>query len=139
MFDHIGIVVEDLKRSAAFYGQVLAPLGFKILEEHRRGPNDGWAVVTSGTPKAPFFVIAEGRPTFWGAAAQPSVSPVHLCFAAPSKEAVDRFHALGLELGARDNGAPGIRRAPFYCAFLIDFDGNNIEAGLYLGDGQTAG
>jgi hypothetical protein len=45
-----------------------------------------------------------------------------------------RFYAAGLSLGATENGAPGIRRRPFYCAFLIDFDGNNIEAGLYLKD-----
>ena len=66
---------------------------------------------------------------------QPAASPVHLCFSAPSAEAVDRFHALGLELGAKDNGHPGIRREPFYNAFLIDFDGNNIEAGVYLSPG----
>ena len=132
MFDHVGIVVADLKRSARFYGQVLAPLGLHILEKHRRGPNDGWVVMSTGAPASPFFVIAAGRPSFWGPEAHVSASPIHLCFTAPSREAVDRFHALGLELGAKDNGAPGIRRNPFYCAFLIDFDGNNIEAGLYL-------
>jgi hypothetical protein len=41
---------------------------------------------------------------------------------------VNEFHSIGLELGAKDTGAPGVRRAPFYCAFLIDPDGNNIEA-----------
>jgi catechol 2,3-dioxygenase-like lactoylglutathione lyase family enzyme len=132
MFDHIGIVVGDLKRSARLYGGALEPLGLKILEEHSRGPNDGWVVISRGEPESPFFVVAAGRPSFWGPEARPSLSPVHLCFTAPSKEAVDRFHTLGLDLGARDNGAPGIRRPPFYCAFLIDFDGNNIEAGLYL-------
>ena len=134
MFDHIGIVVADLERSASFYGSVLAPLGLRIMEQHRRGPNDGWIVISSGVPQSPFFVVAAGRPTFWGPEAQASASPVHLCFTAPSKAAVDSFHSLGLSLGARDNGAPGIRRQPFYCAFLIDFDGNNVEAGLYLGD-----
>jgi catechol 2,3-dioxygenase-like lactoylglutathione lyase family enzyme len=134
MFDHVGIVVADLEGSARFYGRVLAPLGLQILEKHSRGPKDGWVVMSTGAPRSPFFVFAAGRPSFWGPEARASVSPVHLCFTAPSQEAVDRFHALGLELGARDNGPPGIRRAPFYNAFLIDFDGNNIEAGLYLGD-----
>src|SRR5215510_2719380 len=134
MFDHVGIVVADLERSARFYGRVLAPLGLQILERHRRGPNDGWVVMSTGAPRSPFFVIAAGRPSFWGPKARVSASPVHLCFTAPSQEAVNRFHSLGLELGARDNGVPGVRRAPFYCAFLIDFDGNNVEAGLYLGD-----
>ena len=138
MFDHIGVVVADLERSAQFYGGVLAPLGLHILERHSRGPNDGWVVMSTGAPRSPFFVIAAGRPSFWGPDARASASPVHLCFASPSKDAVDRFHAVGLELGAKDNGAPGIRRVPFYCAFLIDFDGNNIEAGLYLGEAAPA-
>src|SRR5262249_39215211 len=123
MFDHVGIVVADLKRSLGFYGRVLEPLGLRILEEHQRGPGDGWAVMSTGAPRSPFFVVAAGRPTFWGADARPSASPVHLCFTAASKDAVDEFHGRGLSLGAKDNGAPGIRRPPFYCAFLIDFDG----------------
>jgi catechol 2,3-dioxygenase-like lactoylglutathione lyase family enzyme len=138
MFDHVGIVVADLKRSAALYGRMLAPLGLRILEKHRRGPNDGWVVMSTGAPHSPFFVIAAGRPSFWGPEAKASASPLHLCFTAPSKDAVARFHALGLAHGARDNGGPGIRRHPFYCAFLIDFDGNNIEAGLYLEDHAKA-
>lgn len=132
MFDHIGVVVSDLRRSASFYGHVLAPLGLRVLEEHSRGANEGWVVIGTGKPASPFFVVAAGRPTFWSDTAQPATSPVHLCFSAPSREAVDRFHAVGLEQGARDNGKPGIRRQPFYCAFLIDPDGNNIEAGVYL-------
>lgn len=131
MFDHIGLVAADLERSTDFYGQVLAPLGLKVSEQHKRGPNDGWSVITTGKPGAPFFVVAAGRPTFWPPEARAGVSPVHLCFTAPSRDAVDRFHAIGLDLGARDNGAPGVRRPPFYCAYLIDFDGNNVEAGLY--------
>jgi catechol 2,3-dioxygenase-like lactoylglutathione lyase family enzyme len=135
MFDHVGVVVSDLKRSADLYGQILAPLGFRILESHPRPGGEGWVVIGTGEPHTPFFVVAAGRPTFWTEKAQPATSPVHLCFTAPSREAVDRFHALGLQLGARDNGAPGIRREPFYDAFLIDFDGNNVEAGVYLSHG----
>ena len=134
MIDHVGIVVADLKRSARLYGHMLAPLGLRILEKHRRGTNDGWIVMSTGIQQSPFFVIAAGRPSFWGPEARASATPLHLCFSAPSRNAVDRFYAAGLSLGAKDNGAPGIRRRPFYCAFLIDFDGNNIEAGLYLKD-----
>jgi catechol 2,3-dioxygenase-like lactoylglutathione lyase family enzyme len=133
MFDHIGIVVSDFRRSARFYAYLLAPLGYRLLERHRTGAGEGWVVYSNGEPHSPFFVVAAGRPSFWSESAAPAGSPVHLCFRAPSREAVDRFHANGLAHGARDNGAPGVRREPFYAAFVIDPDGNNVEAGVYLG------
>jgi catechol 2,3-dioxygenase-like lactoylglutathione lyase family enzyme len=133
MFDHVGIVVKDLRASARLYAYMLAPLGFRIVEKHRLEADSGWVVISTGKPQSPFLVLGEGRPTFWTGDAVAAASPVHLCFAAPSKEAVDRFHNSGLRQGARDNGPPGIRRPPFYCAFLIDFDGNNLEAGYCAG------
>lgn len=132
MFDHIGIVARELKSSARLYAHMLAPLGIRIVEKHRLGVDSAWVVFSNGQHEAPFFVIGEGRPTFWNASATVAHSPIHLAFRAPSPEAVDKFHAAGLAHGARDNGAPGIRRQPFYCAFLIDLDGNNVEAGCYL-------
>jgi catechol 2,3-dioxygenase-like lactoylglutathione lyase family enzyme len=132
MFDHLGIVVKDLKRSASLYAHMLAPLGLKIVEKHRTGPGEGWVVIGCGQPSSPFLVIGAGKPGFWPAEAIAGASPVHLCFKAPSQDAVDRFYRAGLAHGAKDNGAPGIRRPPFYCAFLIDLDGNNVEAGSYL-------
>lgn len=132
MFDHIGVVVSDRDRSWPFYERLLATLGIRAMENYPRPNGEGWMVMSTGAPQSPFFVVAAGRPSFWTDTSTAGQSPIHVCFTAPSKEAVDRFHALGLELGAKDNGAPGIRRQPFYDAFLIDFDGNNIEAGLYL-------
>jgi catechol 2,3-dioxygenase-like lactoylglutathione lyase family enzyme len=132
MFDHLGIVVKDLRRSARLYAQMLAPLGLKLVEKHRTGQGEGWVVIADGSPSSPFFVIAAGRPSFWPSDAIPGASPVHLCFTAPSPQSVDDFHRLGVAHGAKDNGAPGIRRPPFYCAFVIDPDGNNVEAGCYL-------
>ena len=134
MFDHVGIVAKDLEASAKLYEYMLAPLGVRIVEKHRIAVDSGWVVMSSGKPQSPFLVIGEGGPTFWTATATAAASPVHLCFSAPSREAVDRFYELGLQYGARDNGSPGVRRAPFYCAFLVDLDGNNVEAGVYLGD-----
>lgn len=113
---------------------MLAPLGIRIVEKHLIAVDSGWVVLSTGKPQSPFLVIGEGRPTFWSETATVASSPLHLCFSAPSREAVDRFHEVGLQHGARDNGAPGVRRAPFYCAFLIDPDGNNVEAGCYLSD-----
>lgn len=132
MFDHVGIVVGDLERSVRFYERALAPLGLKVVESHKTGPGEGWFVISSGAPASPFFVIGAGRPSFWTNGSKPAKSPAHLCFRAPSRQAVDEFHRLGLACGTKDNGAPGIRRQPFYCAFLIDPDGNNVEAGCYL-------
>ena len=76
-------------------------------------------------------MVAAGRPTFWEEHAEPAKTAAHLAFTAPSRAAVDAFHSAGLAVGARDNGAPGVRRGRYYCAFLIDPDGNNIEAGVY--------
>ncbi|HVY15991.1 MAG TPA: VOC family protein [Rhodopila sp.] len=137
MFDHMGIVARDLKTSARLYAHMLAPLGIQIVEKHRLAADSAWVVFSTGKPRSPFFVIAEGKPTFWTSAATAATSPIHLCFTAPSQEAVDRFHKAGLLHGARDNGAPGVRRPPFYCAFLIDPDGNNVEAGCYLVDNDA--
>jgi catechol 2,3-dioxygenase-like lactoylglutathione lyase family enzyme len=135
MFDHIGIVVKDLRKSARLYAHMLQSSGFRILEKHRTGPGEGWVVISSGEPFAPFLVIAAGRPSFWRDESAAGTAPVHLCFRAPSQEAVDRFYAAGLAHGATSNGAPGVRRPPFYCAFLIDLDGNNVEAGCYIREG----
>jgi hypothetical protein len=111
---------------------MLEPLGYRLMEEHRTGKNEGWIVMAEGKAQNPFFVLSAGRPSFWRVGSEAARSPVHICFTAPSKAAVDRFHAVGLEYGAEDNGTPGIRRQPFYDAFLLDFDSNNIEAGFYL-------
>jgi catechol 2,3-dioxygenase-like lactoylglutathione lyase family enzyme len=139
MFDHIGVVVSDREQGWRFYERILAPLGIRVMEKYPRPNGEGWAVMSTGAPQSPFFVVAAGRPSFWTEGSKAGQSPAHLCFSAPSKEAVDQFHAIGLEAGGKDNGAPGIRRKPFYCAFLIDSDGNNIEAGVYLSPDANAG
>jgi predicted lactoylglutathione lyase len=64
------------------------------------------------------------------------VQPIHVALRAPSKEAVHQFHSAALKAGAKDNGPPGFRREygdDYYAAFLLDFDGNNIEA-CYFGE-----
>jgi len=116
MFDHIGLKVRDLKTSVAFYRAALAPLG------HELASDDGEC---AGLGPA-------GAPALWLYAAKNMLGPgTHVAFRAADRAAVDRFHAAGLRAGGRDNGKPGLRRdyAPtYYAAFLIDPDGNNIEA-----------
>ena len=73
----------------------------------------------------------------------PPGGPVHVAFVADSREQVDAFHRAGIEAGYRDNGAPGVREqysseagGRYYAAFLLDPDGNNVEA-LYRDVGNA--
>jgi catechol 2,3-dioxygenase-like lactoylglutathione lyase family enzyme len=131
MFDHLGLVFPDLERARRLYEPLLATLGVRLAEDQAQGDGTGWLVFSSGAPESPFFVVAAGRPSFWSAAAEAGRSPAHAAFKAPTRASVEAFHATGLALGARDNGAPGVRRGRYYGCFLIDFAGNNIEAGVY--------
>jgi catechol 2,3-dioxygenase-like lactoylglutathione lyase family enzyme len=115
VIDHVHIRVRDATASVAFYKAVLEPLGIPPLWESERGAQLANLVVT------------EGEPTTSG--------PVHIAFVADSREQVDAFHRAGVEGGYRDNGAPGVREeyssdegGRYYAAFLLDPDGNNVEA-----------
>lgn len=127
MFDHIGIFVSDSPRSILFYERCLAPLGIAVVE---RQPEWG-AAVLSGAAEFPFLWIGPARGDYHGTALSPGENrPLHLAFVAPSRQAVDEFHAAGLEHGGRDNGAPEDCGNGCYAAYLIDPDSNNIEAGI---------
>lgn len=130
MFDHIGIVVKDLRLARPFYSGCLAPLGFDLLEDNAVSDTEGWLVYGTDAT-SPFFVVACGAPTFWSATASAGAAPIHIAFAAANPEDVDAFHQHGLAAGGRDNGIPGPRPSTtaYYAAYLFDPDGNNIEAG----------
>jgi catechol 2,3-dioxygenase-like lactoylglutathione lyase family enzyme len=113
--DHVALSVSDLARSRKFYGAALAPLGFSEMYEK-------WEMVGFG---------AGDRDDFGIFRRDPPTSAAHVAFAAPSREAVDAFYEAALSAGGRDNGPPGLRRqyhAGYYAAFVLDPDGNNIEA-----------
>ncbi|HZT47707.1 MAG TPA: VOC family protein [Hyphomicrobiaceae bacterium] len=116
MYDHIGLKVKDLDASVRFYRGALAPLGHELCSRDEAGAGLG--------PK--------GAAALWLSLAKGAKGAgVHVAFAAPDRAAVDRFHKSGLEAGGRDNGAPGPRPdygPKYYAAFLIDPDGNNVEA-----------
>jgi catechol 2,3-dioxygenase-like lactoylglutathione lyase family enzyme len=117
MLDHVGLNVSDYDRSKAFYGKALAPLGLSLLMEPIPG------VGGFGDGQKPFFWIATGR----GA----PVSGVHVAFETDDRETVDAFHAAALEAGGTDNGGPGVRsiyHPTYYGAYVLDPDGNNVEA-----------
>ena len=122
MFDHISIGVQNVDRAAAFYDASLAPLGYVRLFKNPRA-------VSYGPPgflgEAPFTIIQQG------AEAVPPRPGFHIAFAAPSRTAVDRFHAAALSTGGVDEGPPGIREnydAGYYAAFVRDPDGHRVEA-----------
>ncbi|MGH3128484.1 MAG: VOC family protein [Gaiellaceae bacterium] len=115
VIDHVHIRVQDAAVSVSFYKAVLEPLGIPPIWESDRGAQLANLVVT------------DGEPTTSG--------PVHIAFVADSREQVDAFHLAGLGAGGRDNGAPGVREqysseagGRYYAAFLLDPDGNNVEA-----------
>lgn len=125
MLDHFGFVVKDLERAVSFYENSLAPLGLQIIERHDYG-----AVIfaCSETDRIPFIWMGPARPNFWNSSHNPSNSPIHLCFKAKNKDSVDRFYAAAVQAGGIDNGKPGDRGNGYYAAYVIDPDGNNIEA-----------
>jgi catechol 2,3-dioxygenase-like lactoylglutathione lyase family enzyme len=117
MLDHVGFGVDDYERSKAFYEQALAPLGLSLLMEPLPG------IGGFGEGQSPFFWIANRDPA--------PQTPVHVAFTADSRDAVDAFHAAALAAGGTDNGAPGIRELyhpTYYGAYVLDPDGNNVEA-----------
>jgi catechol 2,3-dioxygenase-like lactoylglutathione lyase family enzyme len=114
VFDHVQIGVRDADASRNFYKTVLEPLGIPPLWEAEHGAQLANLVVSSQ--------------------AEPS-GPVHIAFVADSRDQVDAFHRAGIEAGFRDNCPPGVRErysseaaGLYYAAFLLDPDGNNVEA-----------
>ena len=123
MLDHVSITVSDMLRAAPFYDAVFSALGYPCVRREdgflgfgvRNTPEDDShsyisVIATSGE------IVADRR---------------HWCFRAPDRASVDAFHAAGLAAGGNDDGSPGLRadyHASYYAAFLLDPDGNRIEA-----------
>ena len=116
MYDHIGLKVKDLEASVRFFQAALAALGHVLCSRDETGAGLG----------------PPGEPALWLYRAKGTGNPgVHVAWRAPDRAAVDRFHADGLKAGGRDNGRPGVRAdysPTYYAAFLLDPDGNNVEA-----------
>ena len=125
MLDHFGFIVSDLAVARRFYEAALAPLGLVVVEEQPQA-----FIMAREDQRLPFVFIGTGRPTFWTGEAKAGAAPVHFGFSAKDRAAVDDFYRAGLAAGGRDNGAPGLRREDYYAAYLLDADGNNIEAGV---------
>ena len=124
MIDHISIGVTDFERARTFYDAALTPLGYRRVMEF--GTSVGYG---------------NGHPTFWIGVPEPSPDApggysepapgVHIAFAARDRAAVDAFFRAATAAGGRDNGGPGVRphyHPDYYAAFVVDPDGNRIEA-----------
>jgi catechol 2,3-dioxygenase-like lactoylglutathione lyase family enzyme len=124
MFDHLTLTVRDLDRARGFLTRALAPLGYALQMEFP-------GMLGFGAPRKPALWVKAG----------PIPSAMHLAFIAPDRTAVDRFHAAAVAAGATDNGPPGLRpeyHAHYYGAFVIDPDGNNLEAVIHRPPGAPA-
>ena len=114
MIDHLTLSVRDFALSRAFYLKVFEPLGYSVKREF---PN--------------ICGFGDRKPYFWIKQAPVPTTPQHIAFQAKDRPAVDAFYKAALAAGAKDDGAPGVRKEyhpHYYGAFVIDPDGHPIEA-----------
>lgn len=119
MLHHVSLAVRDLDVAGAFYDAALGALGYRRVF---------WDSTAIG------YGIEDGKDKLCLKLRTNAVAPgsgFHLAFAAPSRKAVDDFHARTLAAGGADNGAPGLRPdygQHYYAAFVVDPDGHHVEA-----------
>jgi catechol 2,3-dioxygenase-like lactoylglutathione lyase family enzyme len=121
LIDHVHLIVEDIERAKRFYAAALGALGRRIEGE---GEGYFWS--------DELFVSMPDQHSR-------GATRVHLAFQAQDEATVQRFHAAGLAAGGTDHGAPGLRpyHPGYYGAFVLDPDGNNIEA-VYHGPAERS-
>lgn len=126
MFDHTGIIVSDLTAARRFYDAVAEALS---LQTHSNSA-ESFLLGHSAEQPIPYLWIGTTRPTYWVEGSRAGLNQSHIAFVARDKAMVDRFFAAALAAGGRDHGAPGPREGAgdYYGAFVLDPDGNNIEA-----------
>jgi catechol 2,3-dioxygenase-like lactoylglutathione lyase family enzyme len=122
MIDHTGISTSDFEKSKAFYTKALSSIGYALLMEFPASVTGHTDVAGFGEPP---------KPDFWVSKGEPNRPPIHVAFRVSSRAQVDAFYQAAMAAGGRDNGAPGIRphyHEHYYGAFVLDPDGNNVEA-----------
>jgi catechol 2,3-dioxygenase-like lactoylglutathione lyase family enzyme len=114
--DHVGLDVTDYEGSRAFYERALEPLGLRLIMEPVPGVGG----------------FGDDFPFFWiGKRDRGAQTGVHVAFRVERRELVDAFHTAALAAGGTDNGGPGVREIyhpNYYGAYVLDPDGNNVEA-----------
>ena len=125
MLHHVSLGALNIEAAARFYDQALAPLGYVRVWTDLRPGQSGQAVGYGPPGSGDKLAIKQvAQPV-------PSIPGFHLALAAPSREAVNTFHAAAVAAGGTDNGAPGLRPgygSDYYAAFVIDPEGHRIEA-----------
>jgi len=135
MIDHMTFRVTDIQRAKTFYSAALTPLGYSLSFEGNFGMNIlGFAYPDPHEPegKKTDVWFIDGPSPYGGA---PATTGCHLAWRAANRAQVDAFYHAALAAGGRDNGAPGLRpdyHPHYYGAFVIDPEGNNIEAVCHL-------
>jgi catechol 2,3-dioxygenase-like lactoylglutathione lyase family enzyme len=122
VLDHVGLSVSDYCGSRAFYADALMPLGVDLVMEVTREETVGYEDAGFGTDR---------KPGSWIGAGGKARGAMHVAFAADTRAAVDHFYTAAIAAGGRDNGPPGLRTdcpPDYYAAFVLDPDGNNVEA-----------
>ena len=118
VIDHCGVEVSDFAASRAFYEAALAPLGFSVQMDF----GEQFKALGMGVP---------GKPSFWIRESGEPSGKVHVAFHATDRARVDAFYEAAMAAGGTDNGGPGVREQyhpTYYGAFVLDPDGNNVEA-----------
>jgi catechol 2,3-dioxygenase-like lactoylglutathione lyase family enzyme len=119
MIDHMTVRVADIGATKAFYEKALAPLGYGPALDMM---HDGVRIV--GFPH-------NGKFDTWFVNTAPVSGPTHIAWRAKDRATVDAFYAAAIAAGGKDNGPPGLRphyHEHYYGAFVLDLDGNNVEA-----------
>ena len=122
MIDHTSLSVSNYEAAKKFYAAALAPLGIELVMEFQKSMTG--SVDTAGFGR-------KGKPFFWLANAGKTTPHIHLAFRAENRAQVKAFYDAAIAAGGRDNGGPGLREIyhpKYYGAFVLDADGNNIEA-----------
>lgn len=131
MLDHIGLTISNFERSVAFYDKVLGAIGIRRLMTLIPGEYPGPNKVAGYGRERPQFWIGEPSASYWDSRHAPAKSPIHLAFSVDDAAQVKAFYDAALSAGGQDFGAPGPRphyHPGYYGAFVLDLDGNNIEA-----------
>ena len=125
MLDHTGIVVTDLLAARQFYDAIAKALGLATVDNGAEA-----FLMGKGPDEYPYLWIGTQRPSYWVEGSRAGINQMHIAFSADGTAMVDAFHAAALKAGGKDNGRPGPREGAgeYYGAFVLDPDGNNIEA-----------